>query len=193
MITLTGCALPPRVARQLDADLRRCSELRGGQIAEPEASVHRALFGTSRVDGVAYRAYFDRSVREIRGEGWLSSSCHGALACMDRSGTLRLSSDYADLETIPPLIRISLLLHEARHAQGWEHEACSEQAPESSPYQGASLRARRACDPTDEGANGTQLHWLRAIAASCENCSDRERKQALDYTRFLAQLIGRKR
>jgi hypothetical protein len=180
-----GCALPAETRARIDEDLKYCEGLEGG----PASALHKSFFAADRIDGAAYRRFFETRIREIEGEGVLFASCGGAMACTDRGGRMRVSRRYAELG-MPRLLRVSLLIHEARHAEGWAHERCpSDGAALDAPFQKTDLRGAEACDATELGALGTQYVWLRDVASACSSCSSEERRQALDYSDFVLSLI----
>jgi hypothetical protein len=92
-------------------------------------------------------------------------------------------------------VRLSLLLHEARHTDGWPHEKCPEPFLDGegkevvSPYGGRSLSGAPACDSNAEGSYGLQYVMLKNIEAHCDSCSSNERSQAAQFARFTLQLI----
>jgi hypothetical protein len=149
--------------------------------------LHRRIFGDGSLDGAQYKRFFDARVTRLEGEGIGFASCHGAFACSTASGTVRLSDHYVEPE-IPAVVRLSFLVHEARHAEGWGHETCPAGTPRS-PFQNASLAGARECDPTELGANGVQIVMLKNIARYCTTCADELRHEADTFADFLLQLI----
>lgn len=191
-LALASCssvpASPPRDPG-LEAIWSQCSaRLARPGTATRASALHARFFGADRIDCGAYRRYFERRIRRIEKEGWGFASCHGAIACTDASGVLRLSSRFED-PGIPWAVKLSLLLHEARHAEGWAHVECPADRELRSPFQGADLRGTPQCDRDEWGALGIQYVWLAHSIRSDASREPRERQRTIDYSRFILQLV----
>lgn len=187
---MAGCSLSNGLHEKVNEDWRLAQRIRGSE-ASP---LHRKIFGDAPLDGKLYRDFFERRVQEIKGEGLGFASCHGALACHTEGKTVRLSKNYDSLP-IPPVIRLSFLIHEARHIEGFSHVHCpaplidSEGKDVVSPYQKIDLGGQESCDREELGAYGIQIVMLKNIAKYCVTCSDETRTQADLYANFLMNLI----
>jgi len=186
-----ACALPGPLRRQADSDLAFARTLRG-----PDASpLHRKLFGDSPLDGGLYEAFFKARVTHLRGAGVLTG-CADAIACHGAMKTVRLTERYAD-PRLPQIVRLSLLLHEARHSDdgSYDHFTCSSklQGPDGrplrSPYLDVEVGGLRACDEDPLGAYGVQIVMLRNVQRFCETCEPEVKAEARRYADFLMNLV----
>lgn len=183
VLASAGCALPRATGSVVDSDLLWAGTIRGTSVSP----LHRQIFGSALLDGRDYVRFFRERVDHITGEGILFAGCRGALACHGGARTVRVSSDYAELP-IPRVIRLSYLLHEARHTEGWPHEKC--EGPGRTRYQGLALDGLDACESSALGAYGIQIVMLRNVARSCESCDARTRHEAADYADDLLKRIN---
>lgn len=170
---------------QCDARLARA-----GKEPRQASGLHARFFGVGRADCSAYRRFFELRVRRIKKEGWGFESCHGAIACTDASHTLRLSPRFESSE-LPWPVKTSLLLHEARHTEGWAHVTCPSGRELRSPFQGVDLRGKPECDSSELGALGVQYVWLRQVLKQDEMLDSTERQLTIDYSHFILSLISR--
>jgi hypothetical protein len=184
-LLVSACSLNEQTRQRLSSDWELCDSLRGSS-ASP---LHAKIFGEGPVSGSRYHAYFTERAGAVQGEGILYASCHGAFACSQADGPVRVSNAYGQLD-LPPVLRLSFLIHEARHAEGVRHERCPEGVSLVSPYQKVDLRGAQECDANEWGAYGVQYVWLTNIAHHCTSCSATERKQALDYSGFILRLVN---
>jgi hypothetical protein len=166
----------------VNEDWRFAQTIRGKRAS----ALHRKLFGDAPLDGNLYRDYFDRRVQSVDGEGIGFASCHGALACHTGGRSIRLSDSYGAL-SIPPVIRLSFLIHEARHVDGVNHVECP--VGYVSPYQKVQLEGKLECDLDENGVYGPQIVMLKNIALYCESCTSEVREQARRYSVALMNLI----
>ena len=182
LLFLSGCALSQLNQKAVDDDWRLADNIHGSA-ASP---LHRKIFGDEPLDGSAYRKFFLKRVKNVSQEGIGFASCHNALACTE-SDIVRISKQYSSLE-IPSIIRLSFLIHEARHAEGWKHVICPKSNLKS-PYQGLSMSGKEECDENEWGAYGTQIVMLGNVANSCTSCTEKTRNSAKKYSEFLINLI----
>jgi hypothetical protein len=180
-----ACSLSPEVRTTYRTDLEFASSIRG----KDASPLHRQIFGDHGLDGKDYVSFFLARVQEVKGEGVLFASCRGAFACNNGNHEVRLSTQYVDAR-VPRIIRLSLLIHEARHSEGWPHEICPS-GPESMSSQilGIDLHGKQACDPGALGAYGVQFVMLKNIQRFCETCSRQERTDAGKFADSLPALI----
>lgn len=186
-----GCALSPALRRQADSDLEWGRSLRGAE-ASP---LHRKLFGDSPLDGRLYEAFFKQRVTRLAKAGTFTG-CAGAIACHGAWKTVRLTEKYAD-PRLPQVVRLSLLLHEARHSDDGSHDhfVCPgsirgpDGGPLRSPYLDVEVGGLRACDEEPLGAYGLQIVMLRNIQRYCGNCEPAVKTEAGRYADFLMNLI----
>lgn len=131
------------------------------------------FFGTSGSLGI--ENYITGLVKNI---SWLDNPPEGVMAAAS-DGVMFLSKGYIS-SSIPQVGRLGIVIHEARHLArgGWPHTWCP------SPYHFViGMSAYRipeldhlevaACDDTELGAYGVQYAFLRAVAESCSNCTDK--------------------
>lgn len=189
-IAQVSCALPETSRAHVDQAWRLADKIRG----RSSSVLHQEIFGAGPLDGSAYRRFFDQRVRSIQEEGIFFASCHGAFACYEGRGLVRLSKKFAEME-IPPVIRLSLLVHEARHADGFGHETCpdpfaGEDGRElKSFYDRVPLAGKPACETSSQGSYATQWVMLKNIERFCDSCDPETRKAAADFSAYLLQLI----
>jgi hypothetical protein len=183
VLPISGCALSDALQSTVNQDWKFAQTIRG-TAASP---LHRKIFGDGPLDGKLYRDFFDRRVDRIEAEGFGFASCDGALACNGGDRIVHLSKSYGTLD-VPPVIRLSFLIHEARHVDGYTHEICPAMR-EKSPYQNISLSGKRSCDDSALGAYGVQIVMLRNIAEYCDSCSSLTRSDARSYSAYLMTLI----
>lgn len=191
---MSACAPSASVRASVDDAWHLADSIRG----ESASPLHRKIFGGSALEGDRYRAYFERRVTEIRAEGVAFASCRGAVACSSGGGpdggTIRVSERFAE-PALPDYVRLSLLIHEARHAEGATHVVCPNPLIDpaghelKSPFQGFVFSGQTECDSDENGAYGPQIVLLENIAGHCSSCDASLRGEARAYGDFLISLI----
>ena len=182
LLVFLGCSLPRGVKSRVRSDLEFAHSIHGID-ATP---LHRGIFGDGPLNGDRYVSFFEKRVTRIEGEGILFASCKGALACHAGGTEIRLSKNYARLG-LPQVVRLSYLLHEARHSEGWPHVKCPPGV--HAPFTGVSLEGKKACDSSSLGAYGIQIVMLRNIEKFCGSCEKSVRQESGRFADALMDLI----
>jgi hypothetical protein len=180
---LTACALAPALRERMDDDFRFADRVHG-RSATP---LHRRIFGDSPIDGSLYRKFFESRVSKVVGENTIYGSCRGFTACHGGAHVVQLSDRYGD-PAIPQVARLSLLVHEARHSDGFSHVTCPASVGPSH-YLQLPLAGREACDVTALGGYGVQYVLLKNIERYCESCTSEDRIEAGRFADSLLQQI----
>lgn len=154
--------------------------------------LHHLVFGGA--GGDAYRSYFHTRAKSIR-RSLSSYAAYAFVAPYNSPGyhdRIAVTSKFFELSQ---LMRISVLVHEARHSEVdhdyWHHVTCpspylDERGIEMRTKEGVSLAGRRqACDQSAMGSFGVVVIMLNGIANHCTNCSEEIRHEAA----FLSQDI----
>lgn len=99
----------------------------------------------------------------------------------------------------PQIVRIGLLLHEARHSEAegshYPHASCpspfvdSEGKDVRGLWSGLKMERRGACDSRWDGSYGLTAIFLANVSLYCANCSDEDRSQAKIYAEHFAQRV----
>lgn len=144
------------------------------------------FFGATGSQGILN--YISSLVKNL---SWLENPPEGVIAAAS-DGIMFLTEGYID-SSMPQIGRWGVLIHESRHlvGGGWPHTWCP------SPYYFVlGLSSYRipeldqlsvaACDESEMGAYGIQYTFLRAVAESCSNCTD---KVIMD-ARFFSDIDG---
>lgn len=175
---------------QVADDLKYLSSLQGTG-ATP---LHREIFGA--VDGRTYWRWFDRRIQFI-GKNLCGSDTAVACVLSAWDGWIFISPQYS-LTPHPQVARLSVLLHEARHAENggdWKHSRCPKPFLDEngddlrSLWTGALLEREYACDFTANGAYATQVVFLKNVSQRCANCSEKVRADAEIYGADLIRRI----
>lgn len=187
LVTLAWCtgfqqgSMPPLFDKTLDLfqkDLDLISYLK----FTATAPLFQRFFQPSNAIGL--QNFIEKRVHKI---SWEPNAPEGVTAAANGNGILFLTREYAD--NYPQIARISVIIHEAKHLEPetWDHQWCRQ------PYlfQLDQLLYRipelnqvsvKACDRTELGAYGIQYTFLRAIAESCSNCTDKIKMDARLYS-----------
>ena len=156
----------------------------------PATPLHQKIFGT--VAGPAYLNFFNSRV--LRADSDACGGVTGVIACTTplMPTWMYFTSAYLTF-SMPQIMRVSILLHEARHEEipnrNWPHATCPTPFRDERGndivgfYSKDPLQGTQSCDSTPIGSYGTQLIFLANIAKSCTNCTDKVRADA----RFLLQ------
>lgn len=92
----------------------------------------------------------------------------------------------------PFIERVSILLHEASHANGSGHTSCPSRSLTGAAMIGRSgedLTGKLACDSWITGAYVKQIVFLRNLAANCDTCSASQKAEAQEFAESLMPRI----
>jgi len=175
--------VPEPTRLQLEADLNAFFSMKS---AKP-SPLFRKIFGN--FDGKSTsRWFFDR----VASVGLNLCASDDAVACVLSAwnGWIFLSPNYAKFDH-PPVARMMVLFHEARHNESenrnWPHAKCPANfvdengRPVKSIWTGAPLAGELACDLDVDGSYGIATILLLNIAYRCDNCTAGERRDAEIY------------
>ncbi len=184
-------AFPIRYAREvpaatrieLETDLARFFRMR----ATRPSPLYQEIFG--ELTRAASEEWFFSRVSDVG-----SNLCtdESAVACVLPAweNHIFLSPNYSKFDH-PPIARLMVLIHEARHTESaernWPHAKCPANfvdehgKPVRSIWTGAPLSGERACDLEEFGSYGIATVWLLNVAFRCENCTDEEKRDAELY------------
>lgn len=175
--------VPAATRLQLENDLTRFFAMRGSK----PTPLFRKIFGA--FDGRATSAWFFDRVGAV---GVNLCTNEAAVACVLSAwnGWIFLSPNYTKFSH-PPIARLMVLFHEARHNEAeernWPHAKCPTPfldelgRPVRSIWTGEPLAGEPACDLEIGGSYGISTILLLNVAYRCENCSDGERRDAENF------------
>lgn len=179
--------VPATTQIQLESDLRSFFQMRG---ANP-TPLFRKIFGPSKgaFDGRGMSKWFFDRVDHV---GVNLCTNEAAVACVLSAwnGWIFLSPNYTKFDH-PPIARIMVLFHEARHNESenrnWPHSRCPSNfsGPDGKPirsiWTGELLAGEPACDLDVGGSYAIATVLLLNIAYRCDNCTAAERRDAEIY------------
>ena len=176
---------PEFVRETLTSDLKLILMLKGIPKSETSANF-RTIFESPEFNGSAVLKFFSVRLLEVRmdTDGSCSLPGHTVPAC-EAFGNPSLILTPAYAASNSALRRISVLLHEARHAEatrsGYPHSICpTPMIVDSEEY--PNLEGLPACDDDEWGGYGTMVVFLRNVANHCGNCSTATKNEALDLS-----------
>jgi len=172
---------------KLGQDFLFMQSLRGGSASR----LHSQVFGA--LDGKTYLAFMEQRVASLSPfDCWGNAA---ALGCAVHKYVF-LTENYFR-RNIPQVVRVSILLHESRHAEssaGWPHATCPEPFLDKdghdivAPITQTPLAGKDACDTEALGAYGVGVIMLKNIEKNCSSCNG---KIKLDAALFAEDGFGR--
>ncbi|MBS1962338.1 MAG: hypothetical protein JST04_08995 [Bdellovibrionales bacterium] len=175
--------VPAATRAQLEGDLARFFSMRGSK----PTPLFRKTFGA--FDGRSTSAWFFDRVGSV---GVNLCTNEAAVACVLSAwnGWIFLSPNYTKFSH-PPIARLMVLFHEARHNEteerNWPHAKCPTPfldelgRPVRSIWTGEPLAGDLACDLEVGGSYGIATILLLNVAYRCDNCTAEERRDAEIY------------
>lgn len=149
--------------------------------------LHELVFGKGHIHGQAYYRFLNERVKAI---GYDNSAQKRGVAYSavfeGRRSKLWITKAYTS-EKYPRILRLSVLLHEARHCEkdsSWLHSKCpipflDEKGHDVVTYSGKPLAGKEVlCDADEHGSYGVQVLFLKNVEKYCANCSSDEKNQA---------------
>lgn len=180
-------SLPPDLAKQVDADLAVFSAMKGSR----SSKIHASVYGGTSLDGGRYLAFFNDRVKEMGMDDCGGGA--GVVACVipfQNNTAMWFTPNYVKFN-MPQLVRLSILLHEARHTEMknsfWRHATCPVPFRDEKGndirgiFSGALLEGKAACDSTELGSYGIHTVFLKNIELFCESCSEKVRMDGQLY------------
>ncbi len=178
---------PEHLRIQMKTDLQKLIEIQGSQ----STPLHDKIFGGG-IDGELYAKFFQRRVSFVSYRASLSSIFIAAFIPSTREMVVSNKS-----LNVPWVLRMGVLIHEARHADGYGHAKCpSPYLDENgeairSTWTGATLQGKALCDRTAVGSYGTEIVFYRNIERYCTNCTVEDSKVAgQEADRLMLRIIS---
>lgn len=175
--------IPLEVRHLLLNDLEFLKTIKG----DGATHLNELVFGNGQMNGQAYYRFFSERVKAI---GYDNSTQKRGVAYSavfeGRRSKLWITKAYTS-EKYPRILRLSILMHEARHCEedsSWFHSKCpnpflDEKGHDVVTYSGKPLAGKEVlCDADEHGSYGVQVIFLKNVEKYCTNCSSDEEKQA---------------
>lgn len=164
---------------QINSDLKFLSEIRGSD-ATP---LHTHVFGT--VEGKEYARFLNQRISsfDLSDDGPDNAAAYVDLKFPK---VMKFKSLYLT-SGMPQILRVSVILHEARHTEienhGWPHEVCplrfmDRSGQEITALSGEKYALHLACDSDEMGAYGIQIIMLKNVARFCTSCTEKVKMDA---------------
>lgn len=175
--------VPEGIRTQMRQDFAFLSTLNGSRTSE----LYTEFFGGRTLQGSDLVAFFTKRIARVE----LGNCGLGpAVACVKYildPNKMWLTPVFQTIN-VPQLLRVSVLLHEARHSESdndnWTHITCPVPFRDEfgrdnvSIFSGAKLEGQPGCDETPMGAYGLQVVLFRNIERACANCNQKLRMDA---------------
>lgn len=159
--------LTPQQISVVKNDLETMSQIKG----QHSSKLNDKVFGTNGVlDGNKYLEYFLSRVSSL---AYSTTGSGGSTLAAFDDGIMYVTDNYF---ASTPLIRVSLLLHEAGHATTTVHAACPIPFLDKngndirSEITGAKFEGRLVCADNFNDSYVVQLIFLKNIVNNCDNC-----------------------
>jgi hypothetical protein len=157
---------PDSFKSAIKKDLKALASLKGGA----GSPLHQEIF-RGPVEGETYVSWFTDRIKRI-----VYSPCMNSeriIAAASSRGDMFVAGRYFDARSVndaqgvsdPQLYRLSVLLHEARHVEGFDHVACTlKKKVSGDPFALPNSYDTDNCDNTEVGAYGTQVIFMYNVA-----------------------------
>lgn len=162
--------LPKELGDLVIGDLDLLASMRGSS-ASP---LNEKVFDARSVDGASYIRFLTDRLKTFGVED-PEDRCGGdhGVACLPyKTHTMQIAPGYSRRSQIE---RISVLIHEARHAESsrsnWKHATCPTDLKSRVGKDMSYIGGKPGCDDFAMGSYSVQVIFLKNVANHCENCT----------------------